>query len=178
MGATLKDKRTIYTGSRISLEVHHLERDTDGRLFKREVVVHPGAVVILPMLDDDTVVLIRNERYVVGKRLVELPAGTLEKGEVPLNCAGRELQEETGYLAGKIEPLMSFYASPGVISEKLYGFIATKLQKTMTNLDDGEEIETLATPFDRAIDMIRDGEIEDAKTIGILLAYDRFIRGK
>src|ERR1043165_2517909 len=102
------------------LEVHHLEEEISGRRIKREVVVHPGAVVILPFLDESTILMIRNRRYAVGQILVELPAGTIEKGEDPINCAGRELLEETGHLAGRLMPLRTFFTSPGIMSEKMY----------------------------------------------------------
>src|SRR6516164_1717458 len=109
MSLRLVEKQVVYTGRKIRLEVHHFDKadsdqDRPTRVLK-EVIVHPGAVVILPFLDADHVLLIRNRRYAVGQTLLELPAGTLEKGEDPLNAAGRELLEETGYLAGKLTPL-------------------------------------------------------------------------
>lgn len=92
MSARLIEKQVVYDGKKVRLEIHHLERE-DGRRFKIEVVAHNGAVVILPMLDDGRVILIRNRRHAIQQLLLELPAGTLEKGEDPMNCAGRELQE-------------------------------------------------------------------------------------
>jgi ADP-ribose pyrophosphatase len=124
------------------------------------------------------VILIRNRRYAAGQKLVELPAGTLEKGEDPINCAGRELQEETGYLAGRLKPMGSFFSSPGIISEKLYAFAAYDLEKSRRDLDEGEEIEVLPTPYTQALEMVASGEICDAKTIAVLLMYDRFHRAQ
>jgi ADP-ribose pyrophosphatase len=172
----LKDKKTLYTGSKLTLEVHHLEDQDTGRRFKREVVVHPGAVVILPLLDAETVLLIKNYRYTVARYLLELPAGTLEPKEPPLNCAGRELQEETGYLAKKLTPMSSFYASPGILTEKMYIFVATDLVKTIQDLDESEEIQVVPVKWDQAIEMIQTGQIEDSKTIATLLMYHQFFR--
>lgn len=169
------EKQVIYTGQKIRLEVHHLQ-DDEGRRTEREVCVHPGAVVILPFLDEQTILLIRNRRYAISQILLELPAGTLDKGESPMNCAGRELQEETGYLAARLTPLVNFFPSPGVLSEKMYGFVARDLRKTSSALELGEEIEVEPTQFAEAIRMIRDGQITDGKTIACLLMFDRFHR--
>jgi ADP-ribose pyrophosphatase len=103
--------------------------------------VHPGAVVVLPLLDADTIVMIRNFRPSVGATLLELPAGTLEADEPAEACAGRELIEETGYRAGRIEPLVDFYTSPGVLSERMFAFVARELSHVGQQLDEGEEIE-------------------------------------
>src|SRR5579862_3427694 len=120
MSNKLIERQVIYDGVKCRLELHHLENEETHRRFKREVVAHPGAVVILGLLPDDQVLLIRNFRYAVGQTLMELPAGTLEKGEDPMNCAGRELLEETGYMAGRLSPIASFFSSPGILNEKLY----------------------------------------------------------
>jgi ADP-ribose pyrophosphatase len=173
MSNRLIEKQLIYSGRKIQLEVHRLEAE-NGSLTEREVCVHPGAVVVLAFLNDERILLIRNTRYAVGQTLIELPAGTLEKGEDPMNCAGRELLEETGYLAGKLKRIGSFYSSPGVLSEKLHAFAAYDLQERHTALEEGEEIELLPSTFEEAVEMIRTGEICDSKTISTLLMYDRF----
>ena len=178
MSYRLVERQVIYSGSKVKLELHHLEND-EGLRMKREVCVHPGAVVVLPLLDDKTVVLIRNRRYAVGGQyLIELPAGTLEKGEDPINCAGRELLEETGYLAGRIIKLRDFYTSPGILSEKMFAFAAKNLEKQQAALEEGEEIEVITVPYDDALRMIGDGRIQDAKTIAALSMYHLFYRGK
>jgi ADP-ribose pyrophosphatase len=176
MGFQLAGRRTIYDGQRMKLELVQLKDEERGLKLTKEIVAHPGAVIVLPLLADGRVVLIRNHRWSIGKYLVELPAGTLEKSEPPINCAGRELLEETGYLAGRITPLASFYTSPGILSEKMHAFVATQLEKQQAAPEDGEEIETVPTPFEDAIQMIRDGEIVDGKTIATLLMYERFHR--
>lgn len=178
MSNQLSEKQVIYDGSKLRLELHHLVNEETGRKHKREVVVHPGAVVILGLLENETVLLIRNRRYAVGQVLLELPAGTLEKREDQMNCAGRELLEETGYLARRLKPIGSYFTSPGILSEKMYAFAAYDLEKKQTALEEGEEIELEPTPLDQAIAMIGDGRIQDAKTIATLLMFDRFHRRK
>src|SRR3954471_3382882 len=178
MSHRLVEKQVIFEGTKVRLELHHLE-DDDGKRSRREVCVHPGAVVILPLLEDGQVVLIRNRRYAIGGQyLVELPAGTLEKNEDPMNCAGRELLEETGYLASRIKPLASFFTSPGILSEKMYAFAAYNLEKKTAALEEGEDIELQITPMIEAIEMIGDGLIQDGKTIATLLMYERFQKGR
>lgn len=175
MSLELIEKQRIFEGKKISLEVHHLQ-DEQGRRIRREVVVHPGAVVVLAFVTPDRILLIRNRRYAAGQILVELPAGTIDRGEDPMNCAGRELQEETGYLAGRLQRLGGFYSSPGVLSEKLYAFAAYDLQRTAPALEEDEEIEVMEVSFDEAIEMIKEGQIIDAKTIATVLMYERFYR--
>jgi ADP-ribose pyrophosphatase len=175
MSNRLIEKQVIYSGKKIQLEVHRLE-DENGRIVEREVCVHPGAVVVLAFLHDGRILLEKNRRYSVGQTLIELPAGTLEKGEDPMNCAGRELLEETGYLAGRLKRIGSIYSSPGVLSEKLHAFAAYDLEKREPALEEGEEIELMPVTFEEALEMIRNGEICDAKTIATLLMYDRFWR--
>src|SRR2546423_13425477 len=170
------DRQLIYSGKKIKLELHHLEDTDTGTRHVREVVVHPGAVCVLPFLDDDQIMLIRNRRYAVAQILIELPAGTLEKNEDPINCAGRELLEETGHLAGKLVPLRTFFTSPGIMSEKMYSYVAYDLEPQQRAPEEGEEIELVSASLDQAIQMIHDGQIQDGKTIATLLLYDRFFR--
>jgi ADP-ribose pyrophosphatase len=177
MAYQLIEKQVIFEGRKARLELHHLRDDETERRTTREVVVHGGAVVILALTDADEVILIRNKRYAVGQTLVELPAGTLEKNEIPMNCAGRELLEETGYLAGRLKPLGNFFTSPGILSEKMYAFAAYDLEKKQAALEEGEEIELMPVKFDQAIEMIKDGQILDGKTIATLLMFEKFYRG-
>ena len=148
----------------------------DGRAHEREVVVHPGAVTILPILDDGRVCLIRNYRVAVGETLIELPAGTLDTGENPAETARRELIEETGFRAQNIEPLCEFFMSPGILSERMFVFVATGLQAGESALEAGEQIEPLLVSWEDAIKLIASGDIRDAKSIAALLFYERFRR--
>ena len=132
----------------------------------------------LPILPDGDVLLIKNYRYAVGESLLELPAGTLERGEEPINCAGRELIEETGYTAGRLKSIGSFFTSPGILSEKMYAYAAYDLEQSNAALEEGEEIELNPVPFEQAIQMIKDGRINDGKTIATLLMYERFHRNQ
>ena len=137
----------------------------------RHVIVHPGAVGILPLLDDGRVVLLRQYRVAVDSYLIELPAGTLEPGEEPIVTARRELIEETGYTAGTMKPLITFYTSPGILREKLHLFVATGLTPGKSALEDGEDIELLIAEWDEIREWIARGEITDAKTLIGLLHY-------
>src|SRR5947199_44186 len=129
MSYELIEKQVIFEGRIVRLEVHHLRDQETQKRVHREVVVHPGAVVILPFVTEQDIMLIKNRRYAVGQQLIELPAGTLEKGEPPMNCAGRELLEETGYLAHRIKPLGSLFTSPGILSERIFAFAAYDLKQ-------------------------------------------------
>ena len=149
----------------------------DGTQGKYQVVEHPGAAVIVPVLDDGRVVLIRNTRWSVDQELLELPAGTLEPGEPPLECAARELTEETGYVASRLEPLVSFYATPGICTERMHGFIATGLREASQSLDPTEQIVVAPTTSERVSELIANGQIQDGKTLSLLLYWQHVYRG-
>lgn len=167
------DRKTIYEGPLFTLMTYHV-RGRSGKTGQRDVIVHGGAAVILPVLDDGRIVMIRNQRVGVNKTLWELPAGTLGPGELPADAAARELIEETGYQAAAIKPLLAFYPTPGICTERMNVFLATGLRHVGQALEDTEHIEVEAVEMDRALDMIRRGEIEDAKTIASILHYHTF----
>lgn len=143
----------------------------DAITYQREVVHHPGSAVIVPILPGGTVALVRQYRHPAVKYLLELPAGTLNKSEAPEEGAARELEEELGYVAGRLEKLTEFFVSPGFCEEKMWLYLATDLRKTKQRLESDELLQVITFPLAQALEMISDGEIEDAKTIiGLLLA--------
>jgi ADP-ribose pyrophosphatase len=167
--------KILLSGSRFHVEeVEQLL--PDGATRTRQIVRHPGAVTILPLLDDGRVCLIRNFRISVEQTLIELPAGTLEPNEDPARTAERELIEETGYRAQSIAPLASFYLSPGILDERMHLFLATGLESVGAAREPGEQIENFVVPWPQAMDLIFQGAIQDAKTIVGLLYYDRLKR--
>lgn len=143
--------------------------DAQGVRRVKDVIRHPGAVVILPLLADGRICLIRNRRVSVGQTLLEVPAGTLDAGESPRACALRELEEETGYSAGRLDEMGWFYVSPGILDEKMHLFVATELSPGRQNLMPDESIENHVITCAEAMELASAGEIHDAKTMIALL---------
>ena len=148
---------------------------SEGELtYQREVVHHNGSAVIVPIFDDGTVALVRQYRHPAVRYLLEIPAGTLAKGERPETGAARELKEELGVVAGRLEKLSEFFVSPGFCEEKMWVYLATELTQGEQALEDDEILEVVRLPLDEALEMITSGEIQDAKTIiGLMLATPR-----
>lgn len=166
------DSKTVFEGRIFDVTVDTVHEGD--QTYKREVVHHGGSAVILPVFDDGTIALVKQYRHPAVKYLLELPAGTLNDRELPEVGAARELEEELGLVAGRMEKLCEFFVSPGFLSEKMWLYLATDLQQTEQRLEDDEAIEIVRMPIDRALQMITDNEIEDAKTIiGLLLAAPR-----
>ena len=166
------DSKKIFEGRVFNVTVDTV-REGD-QTYMREVVHHGGSAVILPVFDDGTMALVKQYRHPAVKYLLELPAGTLNDRERPEVGAARELEEELGLVAGRMEKLSEFFVSPGFLSEKMWLYLATDLRETEQRLEDDEAIEIVRLPIDRALQMITDNEIEDAKTIiGLLLAAPR-----
>lgn len=161
---------TLLTAKKFSVERREYVIPGVGPV-SRELVVHPGAVLILPLLSPDEVVMIHNYRFSVGAELLELPAGTLELGEDPADCASRELEEETGYLGGRIERLGRFYTSPGFTNELMYAFVATDLKATAPRPEATEQIRVAILSLADALAATIDGRIVDGKTIAALHMY-------
>ncbi len=169
----------------MSVKVHKITNLYNGKIFdvvlekvtlpngavkNREIVRHPGAAAMVPLLDDGMVVLIKQYRHAVGQFLWEIPAGTLEPDEAPIECARRELVEETGYEASSFDKLAEILPAPGYTDEHIHIFLVTGLKLAEQKLEDDEILEARPTPFDTALEMITDGEIQDAKTmVGLLL---------
>ena len=171
----MKKPEVVYQSKRYRIE-RVIQTTPDGREHEREIVRHPGAVVILPILPDGRVVFVKNFRVAVGETLIELPAGTLDHEELLLKTAERELAEETGYRAGRIEHLLTFCMSPGILDEKMHLFLATDLTPGEMALEAGEELEPFLCPWNEALKLARSGEIRDAKSLVGLLYYDKFLR--
>lgn len=142
--------------------------------YQREVVHHHGSAVILPLFDDGTVALVRQYRHPAVRYLLEAPAGTLNEGERPDDGAARELQEELGLVAARMEKLSEFFVSPGFCEEKMWVFLATELTQGPQRLEEDEVLEVVRLPIEEALEMITSGEIQDAKTIiALILAAPR-----
>jgi ADP-ribose pyrophosphatase len=149
----------------------------DGRLVERDLVLHPGAVAILPLVDADHVCLLHNHRFIVGETLWEIPAGTLEPGEAPDDAAVRELAEETGYRAARWRKLTAFYPSPGILSERTHLYMAQELTPGPLHLEAGEQLTPHVVAWSEALAWVLDGRIHDAKTLVALLWWDRLRTG-
>lgn len=164
---TLSSER-VFDGRVVGLRVDSV-RLPNGRSAAREVVEHGESVVIVPLSEDGNVLLVRQYRYPVGETVLEAPAGNVDAGETPHECARRELREEIGYDAGTLRSLGWFWASPGFCTEKMHAFLATDLTYSPLDPDDDEAIETVLMPAGQAVEQARAGCLRDSKTIAALL---------
>jgi ADP-ribose pyrophosphatase len=170
MNSRFEYDEVIYDG-RVS-EVHRVGvKMPDGTVADRDLILYTGAAVVLPVLDDGSIVMIRNYRFAVDQTLWELPAGMLEKDEDPAVCAARELTEETGYTAETVRPLGMFYTTPGTSNEEMHAFVATGLTDGEQDLEGYEQITVEVLPEQRVREMVLDGSIRDGKTIATLAWY-------
>lgn len=164
--------RRVYAGRLLNVDLETVEAP-DGSTLHLELVRHPGAAAVValvsPESDDPSVLLLRQFRYAAGGTIWEVPAGVLEPGEAPVECARRELKEETGADAERFEHLTSIYTTPGFTDERIHIFLATGITPGEARPMADEFLELHALPVSRVLQMIRDGEIEDAKTIVALL---------
>lgn len=160
---TLSSK-TVYDGKIIKVNVDTVQLP-NGKEAKREVVHHQGAVGILTINKNNNIILVKQYRKPLEKMILEIPAGKLEKNESPVDCALRELKEETGYTANNIEQIVKFYTSPGFADELIYLFKANDIHKGKTELDEDEFVETIELTLSEVIDLIKKDEINDAKTL-------------
>lgn len=166
------DSEKVFEGRVVKVTVDTVSEGE--KTYKREVVHHSGSAVIIPVHDDGTVVLVRQYRHPAVRYLLEAPAGTLADRERPEVGAARELEEELGLLAARLEKLSEFFVSPGFLEEKMWVFLATELSEGKQRLDDDEILDIVRLPFAEALEMITSGEIQDAKTIiGLMLAAPR-----
>jgi ADP-ribose pyrophosphatase len=169
----LLESEKIFNGIVFDVERDRL-REESGIEIVRDVVRHPGGAGALPLFDDGRVALVRQYRHPARRELLEIPAGRIEAGETPAACAAREIEQEIGFRAGRMEKLAEFYSTPGFCQEKLYVYLATELTPCAQNLDHDELIEVVYLPFAGAVEMVERGEIEDSKTvIALLMAVRR-----
>lgn len=174
--------REVFSGRLLHVFVDRV-RLPDGSEVEREIVRHPGAAAVLPIRrggnasrgTDPTVVLLRQYRYAADRELWEVPAGTLEPGESPEACAARELREEAGLDAEELRELASFFTTPGFSDERIHLFLATGLRPVEARPEPEERIRREELPLGRALEMVRSGEVEDAKTICSLLQAERWL---
>ncbi len=175
MALKLIDHKVIYRGVVFNTIVDEVEYNSGNRSV-REVAEHPGGAVVLPVLDDGRVVFVYQYRYPLKEYLYELPAGKLEPNEPPEECARRELKEETGYDAGRLEKLTAIYTTPGFCTEKLHIFVARDLRDGKQRLEEGElGLSLKYFPASEAFEMVRRNEIVDAKTIVGLFFLEKLL---
>jgi ADP-ribose pyrophosphatase len=174
---TTVSSRNVYDG-----ELLHVRADRarlpDGKVAVREYITHPGAVVVIPVLANGELVLERQHRYPLHRDFYELPAGKIDRGEDPLQCAQRELLEETGYSAKKWRYITTLYPCIGYSDEKLLYYLAEDLTFTSASLDDGEHLEVFTLTLAAAVDWVRTGKITDNKTVSGLLWAEKVLRGE
>lgn len=168
---TPDDDERLLTARRFEV-VRRTEPLADGTMGSREVILHPGSVVVVPFVDPDTVCLVDVVRVAVGRSLLELPAGTLDREESLADAARRELLEETGYRAGRIEQVGGLWMSPGILRERMHLFVAHNLVPGPQALEPGERITPRLVPWPKAVAMCLDGTIDDAKTVAGILMLD------
>lgn len=169
--------KKIYEGRIVNLRVDEVVLP-DGKNTSREVVEYAGAVAVVPVNEKGELLLVRQYRYAVGETLLEIPAGKIERGEDYASSAARELVEETGYEAGNLKHLISFYSTPGFTNEQIHLFLATELALKKQDLDEDEFIEVETVNMKKAAEMIMSGEICDAKSVVGILTALKFLEDK
>ncbi len=168
-------KNRIYKGKAVDFYCDEVELP-NGQTATREYLGHPGAAAVLPFLDKNNIILVKQFRYPIGKVTYEIPAGKIDTGETPLECIKRELEEETGYKAKKIEKLMSFYPTTAFSNEMLHIFAAFGLVKGNANPDEDEFVSKVNINFQEAVEMVRKGLIMDSKTVIALLYFENILK--
>jgi len=166
----LLSREEVFIGRAVSLRIDTIEKKS-GDVTTREIVEHADCIAVVAVDDEDRIVMVRQFRRPVNKTLLEIPAGGIEDGEEPEECVRRELQEEIGYVPGKLQSLGGFYAAPGYCTEYLHLFLATRLTESRLTAEDTDEIEVVRVPVAEVRAMIDSGRICDAKSIAGLLRY-------
>ncbi|MBL8191187.1 MAG: NUDIX hydrolase [Acidobacteria bacterium] len=174
MPRKLIESEHIFKGAVFAVERDRL-REENGFEIVREIIRHTGGAGCLPLFADGRVALVKQYRHPARQELLEIPAGKIEAGESPMECAAREIEQEIGFRAGRIELLADFYSTPGFCEERLYVYLATELTPAEQNLDHDEFVEVVYIPLAEAVSMAERNEIEDSKTIIALLLAQRRI---
>lgn len=167
--------KTLYKGKIFNLRQDTLQLENKPP-HTWDIIVHPGAVAILPICDNGNLLLIQQWRRAVGKILYEIPAGTLDANENPFTCAQRELREETGFRAEELIPFGGIHSAPGFCTEYIHFFIGKRLKEDPLKGDEHEAIDPIEVALDEALSIIDNGEIIDSKTVAGILRYERFCR--
>jgi len=175
MAYKLLDREYIYRGKVLDLSRSRFQSESKGEV-TIEIVHHNGGAGALPLFDDGTVALVRQFRYPLGRIALEVCAGRIEPGDGPEETAIRELEEEMGLKAANVQKLAEFFVAPGYCEERIYMYLATGLTPSSQNLDDDEEIEVIRLPFEEALEKVRSGQIDDAKSIIAINAAVPFVR--
>ena len=165
----------IYTGKAVDFYRDEISLP-NGQPAIREYLGHPGAAAVLPFLDQRNIILVKQYRYPVGRYTYEIPAGKLDSGESPVDCIKRELEEETGYKAKRIEKMLDFYPTTSFSNEILHIFAAFGLVKGDSHPDEDEFVSTKIFDFKKAVNMVKSGEIMDSKTVIALLYFDNILK--
>lgn len=172
MSVKINSSRTVFNVGRFRLDTENVTLD-NGVDTMLHVLRHPGAVAVVPFLDETTILMVHQYRHALGDYIWEIPAGTIDAGEEPLACAGRELIEETGFRGSHFTRLGEIYTAPGYSDERLHLFMAYDLKPDVQSLEPDEVLHVKQTSFADALAMIDSGDIRDAKTIAGLLLADR-----
>jgi ADP-ribose pyrophosphatase len=174
--AKILGSRCVHDGRVVRLDLEDV-RLPNGNVVTLEIVRHPGAAAVVPVDDEGQAVLVRQYRHATGSWVVEVPAGKLDRpGEPPEDCARREVEEETGYRAGRLEPLGWIWTTPGFSDEKIWLFLARDLTRTQASLQSDEVLTVMRLPLEEAARMALEGEIQDAKSVCALVRAARAAR--
>lgn len=169
---TIKSKN-VFNGNLLKIYQDQVQLP-NGQSSIREFIKHPGASACIPLFPNSKIGLVKQFRYSISQKTYEIPAGKIDIGETPLDCARRELEEEIGYQAHKFTLLTQIYPAAGFCNEIIFIFLAEKLIETSTNFDNDEFLELKQTKIEDALEMVKKGLISDAKTIIALLWYDKY----
>lgn len=171
----MSDSRTVYRGKIIQVSIDRV-RLPNGNVCDLELVRHPGAAAIVPVDAEGRVLLVRQYRHAAAGWLYEVPAGKLDGGETPESCAAREIEEETGFRAGRLVPMGWIWTTPGFTDERIWLYLATELSPSRQALEADEALTVERMPLARAVELAASGEIRDAKSVCALLRSRHFLR--